>query len=151
MDSGSSPPQRGWTGRSGRGSGPRRGGAGHGRGGRGIGSGGRGGGEPPFGYTTTYPVIGGPDVCPHCFCCPCVVSSPPSFLFGSSAADLRNVNKRRTLYKNFWKSLKEIGLWSYEPYLVRKYRRTIRTDVREIMPHCVTNVSEVLQLCKLVY
>lgn len=103
-------------------------------------------------YTTSlHPVIGGPDACPHCFCSPCVVSNPPTFLFGSSAADLRNANKRYPLYEKFWRLLKELGLWRYEPYLVRKCARTIRTDVREIMPSCVKIVSEMVHLCNLLF
>ena len=96
----------------------------------------------PRGYTTSdHPVVGGPGPCPHCFCSPCVVSNPPSFLVGSSAADIRNATKRFPLYTNFWGLLKDIGLWNYEPYLVRKSARTHRADVREIIPSCVTNVS----------
>ena len=30
--------------------------------------------------TSDHPVLGGPGPCPHCFCSPCVVSNPPSFL-----------------------------------------------------------------------
>ena len=94
------------------------------------------------GYTTSdHPIVGGPGPCPHCFCSPCILSNPPSFLVGSSAADIRNANKRFILYGNFWRLLKDIGLWNYEPYLVRKSARTLRADVREIIPSCVTNVS----------
>ena len=87
-------------------------------------------------------MIGGPDACPHCFSSPCVVNNPPSFLVGGSVADLRNANKQYPLYRKFWRLLKEIGLWNYEPYLIRKSARTNRADVREIIPSCITSVSK---------
>ena len=108
-----------------------------------TGHGGIGGSSTPYGYATPHhPVIGGPDPCPHCFSSPCIVSNPPSFLVGSSVADVRNANKRYPLYRKFWRLLKDIGLWNYEPYLVRKSARTSRADVREIIPSCVTNVNK---------
>ena len=111
--------------------------------GRRTGHGGISGGSTPYGYATPHhPVIGGPDPCPHCCSSPCIVSNPPSFLVGSSVADVRNANKRYPLYRKFWTLLKDIGLWNYKPYLVRKSARTNRADVQDIIPSCVTNVSK---------
>ena len=109
-----------------------------------VGGGGAAGGgdRPPYGYSASpYPSVGGPEPCPHCFCSPCVINNPPTFLVGSCPPDIRNSSKRYPLYRKFWRVLREIGLWRHEPYLVRKATRTSCDDVREIMPTCVTRVS----------
>ena len=123
--------------------------AGHGVGGGGAagrrvsGGGASGRGDrPPYGYNSSpYPLVGGLEPCPHCFCSPCVVNNPPTFLVGSCPADIRNASKRYLLYRKFWRLLKDIGLWRHEPYLTQKAMRTSRADAREIIPTCVTKVN----------
>ena len=78
-----------------------------------AGGGGAGGhsDRPPYGYTSSpYPFVGGPEPCPHCFCSPCMISNPPTFLVGSCPADICNASKRYPLYRKFWSVLRDIAL-----------------------------------------
>ena len=79
--------------------------------------------------------------CQHCLCAPCVISLPPDFLKGSCDAHAANDEKRHRLYKMFWGLLNDLGLWRDPEYLQRKEERTERDDRREILPHCVIEVS----------
>ena len=56
----------------------------------------RGGGVN--GYSDNPPTLDGLGRCPHCFCNPCVIASPPTFLVGSATAHIRNAHKRFPLY-----------------------------------------------------
>eukprot|EP00731_Ephydatia_muelleri_P037462 Em0477g1a len=44
-----------------------------------------------------------------------------------------------TTYQQFWKLLKDLGLWDHPTYLARKGLVTHPLDRREIMPKCVQN------------
>ena len=79
--------------------------------------------------------------CIHCLFSPCIISSPPSFVTGQSGAHPRNNQHRYRLYRLFWKTLKELGLWRNQLYLARKRQVTHEDDPREIIPLCVVNVS----------
>lgn len=79
-----------------------------------------------------------------CFCfvfAPCIIQRPPSFFVGSSAPYPRNRQHRFRLYRGFWKTLKDLGLWTNPRYLDIKRRRTVETDPREVLPTCVVRVS----------
>jgi hypothetical protein len=52
-----------------------------------------------------------------------------------------NANKRHGLYRQFWRLLKDLGLWRDPEYLSRKETRTTRADRREVMPLCILKVS----------
>ena len=99
----------------------------------------------PLGYSANrpFPVFsgGGDSSCPHCFCMPCIIQQPPEFLVGSSAPYEGNAVYRFRLYRRFWRTFKDIGLWRQEEYLRKKERRTTRNDPREIIPLCVVKVS----------
>ena len=57
--------------------------------------------------------IDGPERCPHCFCSPCVVTLPPTFLVGSAPPNLRNAHKIYPLYRKFWRVCRDIGVWKH--------------------------------------
>jgi hypothetical protein len=59
-----------------------------------------------------------------------------SWLRGSAAPSLANNTKRYKLYKQFWKLLKQLGLWSHPVYASRKSLLTTLQDPREVMPEC---------------
>ena len=82
--------------------------------GRGLGKGGSasgGGDRRIFGYTGTHPTIDDSSGCPHCFCSPCVIANPPSFVVGRAAMNAHNAHKRYPLYRKFWRVLNELGVW----------------------------------------
>lgn len=100
----------------------------------------------PRGYTsdTPWPQLTGDDGlggCPHCLCNPCVVSMPPDFLVGRGPPHLRNVEKRYTLYRKFWRMFTDIQLWGHPVYLSKKQAITSILDQREILPKCVVKVE----------
>ena len=74
--------------------------------------------------------------CPHCLFGPC---RPPVFLTRRAVPSLANDRKR---YKQFWKLLKDLGMWDHPTYLARKGLVTHPLDRREIMPKCVQNVND---------
>ena len=78
---------------------------------------------------------------PHCFLSPCVVQMPPDWLRGQCSPHPANDNKRYRLYRLFWRLLNTLGVWMDPEYVQRKERRTVRSDKREIQPHCVVMVS----------
>ena len=86
-----------------------RGGSRHGRGGVHI-----------YGYPDAAPVLNGASRCPHCFCGPCIVASPPAFLVGTAPAESRNAYKRFPLYRKFWRVFDDLGVWRHVEYLERK-------------------------------
>ena len=96
----------------------------------------------PWGYQASerVPVLRGNGHCPHCLCAPCVVQQPPDFLRGCCGAHPANDEKRYRLYRLWWRSLKDLGVWKDEEYLTRKAQRTVRHDRREIIPSCVIKV-----------
>ncbi len=98
----------------------------------------------PRGYETLHnvPVHRGLNHCPHCFCAPCVVQQPPTFLQGSCDPHPANAEKRHRLYKLFWRCLNTLGVWQDEEYLTTKELRTARDDRRDIMPRCVIEVRK---------
>ena len=97
---------------------------------------GYGGGHPPIlNGTADEPP------CPYCHLGPCIISRAPSWLVGSSAPGLGNLAKRYTLYRKFWRVLRQLGVWSHPLYLNEKVLHTTLADVREVMPKCVTTVS----------
>ena len=104
----------------------------------------------PRGYQQNpqHPVLRGQNHCPHCLCAPCVIAQPPDFLRGSSSPHPANDEKRHRLYRLFWRSLKDLGLWRDEEYLARKEIRTSRDDKRDIIPKCVITVSSLSKYCK---
>ncbi|KAL5516910.1 hypothetical protein EMCRGX_G002354 [Ephydatia muelleri] len=58
--------------------------------------------------------------CPHCLFGPCIIRRPPVFLTGRAVPSLANDRKRYKLYQQFWKLLKDLGLWDHPTYLARK-------------------------------
>ena len=100
----------------------------------------------PRGYTSEapWPQLTGDDGlggCPHCLCNPCVVSMPPDFLAGRGPPHLRNVEKRYTLYRKFWRMFTDLKLWGHPVYLTKKQAITSLIDQREIIPKCVVKVK----------
>ena len=73
---------------------------------------------------------------------PCIIRRPPVFLTGRAVPSLANDRKRYKLYQQFWKLLKDLGLWDHPTYLARKGLVTHPLDRREIMPKCVQNVND---------
>jgi hypothetical protein len=65
---------------------------------------------------------------------------PPDFLRGACGPHPANDEKRYRLYKAFWRLL--LGIFQDEEYLLRKERRTVRADKRDIIPKCVITVSK---------
>ena len=98
----------------------------------------------PRGYEAAdrVPVLRGDGHCPHCLCAPCVVQKPPNFLRGCCGPHPANDEKRSRLYHLWWRSLKDLGVWTDEEYLTRKEQRTARDDKREIIPLCVIKVRK---------
>ena len=98
----------------------------------------------PEGYrqSSSCPILRGRNNCPNCLCSPCVIALPPDFLRGACGPHPANDEKRYRLYKAFWKLLNTLGVFQDEEYLLRKERRTIRADKREIIPKCVITVSK---------
>ena len=88
------------------------------------------------------PMFRGPDHCPHCLCSPCVVVLRPDYLRGRCGPHPANDEKRHRLYKKFWRSLEDLGLWLDEDYRQLKSAQALRDDVREIMPECVQMVRQ---------
>ena len=80
--------------------------------------------------------------CPHCLFGPCIIRRPPVFLTGRAVPSLAYDRKRYKLYQQFWKLLKDLGLWDHPTYLARKGLVTHPLDRREIMPKCVQNVND---------
>ena len=99
----------------------------------------------PSGYEGgNPPVLNGTEdepPCPYCHLGPCIISRAPSWLVGSSAPGLGNLAKRCTLYRKFWRVLRQLGVWSHPLYLNEKMLHTTSADVWEVMPKCVTTVS----------
>eukprot|EP00731_Ephydatia_muelleri_P017073 Em0010g171a len=97
----------------------------------------------PRGYSGGDPPVlnGTPNepCCPHCLFGPCIIRRPPVFLTGRAVPSLANDRKRYKLYQQFWKLLKDLGLWDHPTYLARKGLVTHPLDRREIMPKCVQN------------
>ena len=54
--------------------------------------------EFAFGYPDAVQVLNGVSRCPHCFCGPCIIASPPTFLLGTAPAKSRNAHERFPLY-----------------------------------------------------
>ena len=75
--------------------------------------------------------------CPHYNQAPCVVEG--SFrCFGSRGQDIRNHSQRHKDYRNYWKSLKDLGFWENPDYLRRKSAAGIsEVELREVMPVCI--------------
>ena len=98
----------------------------------------------PFGYDGAAPPIlnGTADdpPCPYYHLGPCIITRGPSWLVGSSAPSLGNLAKRYGLYRKFWRVLRQVGVLSNPPVLERE-DGSHNTDVREVMPKCVVNVS----------
>jgi hypothetical protein len=63
---------------------------------------------------------------------------PPDFLKGS--CDPHPANSEKRLYRMFWGLLSELCLFRDPEYLRRKESRTVRDDLREILPACVIQV-----------
>ncbi|KAL5472993.1 hypothetical protein EMCRGX_G027433 [Ephydatia muelleri] len=80
--------------------------------------------------------------CPHCLFGPCIIRRPPVFLTGRAVPSLANDRKWYKLYQQFWKLVKDLGLWDHPTYLARKGLVTHPLDRREIMPKCVQNVND---------
>ena len=103
-------------------------------------------GLPPSGYPGGDPPVlnGTPNepCCPHCLFGPCIIRRPPVFLTGRAVPSLANDRKQYKLYQQFWKLLKDLGLWDHPTYLARKGLVTHPLDRREIMPKCVQNVND---------
>ena len=95
----------------------------------------------PRGYKKNPPpLLLGPSHCPHCLCSPCIINQAPDFLAGSASPHPANDSKRHHLYRLFWKTLKDLGVWGTEQYLNRKEQQTRRFDKRELIPDCIVNV-----------
>ena len=76
----------------------------------------------PRGYKNAQhvSVLHGLNACGECLCAPCVIAAPPSYLKGSCGPHPANDNKRWELYKKFWGTLKDLGVWKAEEYLQKK-------------------------------
>lgn len=85
------------------------------------------------------PELRGEGHCAHCFCSPCVVDPHfrPDYLKGRCGPHDANRGKRLSLYRRFWRSLIDLGVWRDPEYLLMKAERAARDDVREVMPLCV--------------
>ena len=76
--------------------------------------------------------------CQHCLMGPCITISEVTRIQGSCAPDITNHSKRDKNYKQFWKSLKDRGLWQHELYIHRKTSAGVsEVELRELMPQCV--------------
>ena len=95
----------------------------------------------PHGYNQRPPRdLSGDGHCPHCLFAPCIVAVPPDFVCGQSGPHICNNTHRYRLYRQFWKALKELGLWNNSQYLARKREVTLVADPREIIPLCIVNL-----------
>ena len=84
----------------------------------------------PFG--TNPPVLDGTTVhplCPQCHLGPCITVRPPIRQLGSSAPSLGNLAKHYTLYRTFWRVLRQLGVWSHPEYLLLKATKKNPIDV----------------------
>ena len=54
--------------------------------------------EFAFGYPDAVQVLNGVSRCPHYFCGPCIIASPPTFLLGTAPAESRNAHESFPLY-----------------------------------------------------
>ena len=90
------------------------------------------------------PELRGEGHCAHCFCSPCVVDPHfrPDYLKGRCDPHDANRGKRLRLYRRFWRSLTDLGVWRDPEYLLMKADRAARDDVREVMPLCVEMVRK---------
>ena len=78
--------------------------------------------------------------CPHCLMGPCITVSEVARLLGSCGPDITKHSKRHKDYQNFWKSLKDRGLWQHETDLHCKSSNGLsEVELRELMPQCVLN------------
>lgn len=76
--------------------------------------------------------------CPHCLMGPCITVGELTLIQGSCAPDITNHTKRHKNYRQFWKSLKDRGLWQHELYINRKTSAGLsEIELRELMPQCV--------------
>ena len=76
--------------------------------------------------------------CQHCLMGPCITVSEVTRIQGSCAPDITNHSKRHKNYRQFWKSLKDRGLWQHELYIHRKTSAGLsEVELRELMPQCV--------------
>ena len=84
------------------------------------------------------PELRGEGHCAHCFCSPCVVDPHfrPDYLKWRCDPHDANRGKRLRLYRRFWRSLTDLGVWRDPEYLLMKADRAARDDVREVMPLC---------------
>ena len=60
-------------------------------------------------YNSEPPAPDGDDACPHCHLAPCIITRP-SWLMGSTSAELANVTKRFKLHGRFWTLLGQLGM-----------------------------------------
>ena len=100
--------------------------------------------DHPRGYRSLphVPVLrGDDDHCPHCLCALCVINVPPIFLRGQCGPHPANDEKRHRLYRLFWSTLKDLGMWRDDEYLQRKQERTVIGDRRDIIPDCIIMAS----------
>ena len=81
------------------------------------------------------------DHCLHCLCALCIIDVPPDFLRGWCGPHPTNDEKRHRLYRLFWSTLKDFGVWRDDEYLQRKQEWTTIGDRHDIMPDCVVVVS----------
>jgi hypothetical protein len=80
----------------------------------------------------------GPDQCPYCHLCLCVIIQSPTWLIGSAPPNLGNDSKRYKLYRKFWRLLGQLGVWNNPSYIQLKQTQTTLNDPRDVMPVCVT-------------
>ena len=85
----------------------------------------------PHGYSEYPPPdLGGDGHCPHCLIAPCIVTVPPDFVTGQCGPHIRNTTHCHRLYKQFWKALKELGLWNDDRYSQEERGDTLQTQER---------------------
>ena len=68
-------------------------------------------------------MLGGSNACQHCFCSSPIIQNPPTFLLCCLSACLANNSKQFELHSQFWKLLRDIGLWQHPHHLqnIRKF------------------------------
>ena len=71
-------------------------------------------------------------LCPHCLCCPCVISvDVPTrrqlwWPRNSALPHGTNNTRRKALYRKFWATLLNLGMWGLPAYKERKANALVR-------------------------
>ena len=96
------------------------------------------------------PYVEGHEVCPFCFCCPCITNEGNRQFWWENQNQpphARNSEKRKKIYKKFWTMMFHRDAWNSPMYQAKK-QRALGVDPnrrryvyiyhrRDIMPDCV--------------